>query len=506
MTDIDRRRLLRLAATGAVVGATGLGLAGCTSGSDQTGSSTPDGDGEQGATSSGTTGDTGAEFVAPDEILSVDGVLDVTLTAAAATVPFGDGTRFALTYEGSTPGPTLRLRPGDLLRVRLVNRLDSPTNLHTHGLHVSPTGNSDNIFLSIDPGDELLYEIQLPDDHPGGTFWYHPHRHGFVAEQVGGGLAGMIIVDGPGDDDPALASATERVMVLSDPRLGDDEGVLAVTRRDLMRGREGDVVTVNGVEAPVIRARAGTLERWRLVNASPARFHLLRLEGAPLVLAANDVGLIRDPVVLDELLLAPGERAELLVPAAESGDVVLRSHPYTRAGGMGMGRGMGGGAATDEPVDLVILRTEGASAAVALPGPVAGVDELVVPTPESSRTLELSMGGMGGGGMTFMIDGRIFDPERTDTAVRLGTVEEWTVTNVSGMDHPFHLHVWPFHVVDASDPALVAPGRKDTVNVPAGGWVRLVVPFDDYDGRTVYHCHILDHEDQGMMGVIEAGA
>ena len=115
---------------------------------------------------------------------------------------------------------------------------------------------------------------------------------------------------------------------------------------------------------------------------------------------------------------------------------------------------------------------------------------------------------MGGGGMgrSFTIDGRAFDPARTDITTRLGRVEDWTITNSSSMDHPFHLHVWPFQVVARSDGGADRPGWKDTVNVPAGESVTLRIPLTNISGRTVYHCHILDHEDLGMMGVIRVAA
>ena len=109
---------------------------------------------------------------------------------------------------------------------------------------------------------------------------------------------------------------------------------------------------------------------------------------------------------------------------------------------------------------------------------------------------------MGGNGMSFTINGRTFDPERVDVEAALDTVEEWTITNATPMAHPFHLHVWPFQVIDASDQRTPPSGWKDVVDVPAGGWVRLRVAFRDFGGRAVYHCHILDHEDRGMMGVI----
>jgi FtsP/CotA-like multicopper oxidase with cupredoxin domain len=126
-------------------------------------------------------------------------------------------------------------------------------------------------------------------------------------------------------------------------------------------------------------------------------------------------------------------------------------------------------------------------------GPVAGQRQL---------TLAMGMGGMGMGGMSVTIDGRTFDPGRDDQTIALGTTEDWTVVNNSPMDHPFHLHAWPFHVLAASAGARPIGVRQDVVLVPARGWVRLRIPFTDYSGRSVYHCHILDHEDRGMMGTI----
>ena len=122
-----------------------------------------------------------------------------------------------------------------------------------------------------------------------------------------------------------------------------------------------------------------------------------------------------------------------------------------------------------------------------------------------SMTMGMGMGGAGGDGQ-FLIDGRSFDADRVDIAIQIGTTEDWVVRNTSSMDHPFHLHVWPFRVVERSDGAALPPGWKDTVNVPAGQSVRLRIPFRDIPGKAVYHCHILDHEDLGMMGIIDARA
>ncbi len=465
-----------------------------------------------GAVPSATTPPGGAPFVQPRELVSANGRLDVELVAAASQVPFGNGKRFAYTYNGTTPGPTLRVRPGDVLTVTLVNRLGETTNLHTHGLHVSPSGHADDVFVSVPDRSRRTYTYDIPSDHRSGTFWYHPHMHEMVAPQVFGGLAGAIVVADALDDLPELAGVTERVLVLSDPPVGTSSSVLDVSMMERMRGREGDVVLVNGVVAPTIAARAGTLEHWRIVNASPSRYYRLSLEDHHVAVIGTDGGRLASPRDVSEVLLAPGERVEVLVAPTTAGRYRLRALPYDR-GSMGMG--MGGSAGSTSRVLVATMTVAGDAPAAALPTTLAPEATLALPAAVSRRELVLAMGmggggmggGMGGGGgggtgRSFTIDEKTFDPSRTDITTRLGRVEDWTIRNSSSMDHPFHLHVWPFQVVARTDGATITPGWKDTVNVPAGESVTLRIPLTDIRGRTVYHCHILDHEDLGMMGVI----
>src|SRR3954466_15709656 len=198
------------------------------------------------------------ELVAPEVRASQGGLLDTTLTARVMALPLAGQTATVSVYEGTFPGPTLRVRPGDTLRVNLVNTLDalppalpqnspfqcspvtgpgqmpnSPehamtcdTNLHVHGLHVSPEGNSDNIFLTVKAGESFQYEYQIPENHPGGLYWYHPHRHGTVTNQVFGGMAGPIIIEGDIDALPGIAGVPERLLVLQATQLAPDGTVL----------------------------------------------------------------------------------------------------------------------------------------------------------------------------------------------------------------------------------------------------------------------------------------
>ena len=451
----------------------------------------------------------GVSFGEPESITSSDGLLEITLRAEPTDVAWGDTTRSAYTYNGSSPGPTLRLRPGDRLVVHLENGLADDTNLHTHGLHVSPSGDGDNIFVRVRPGETRTYVYDIPSDHRSGLFWYHPHAHGTVAEQVAAGLAGAIVIVDDIDDIDEIAGSTERIWVLSDPPIADGPDGFDSSPMDRMAGRQGETILVNGIERPNVTAEAGVVERWRIVNASASRYYRLALDDHRLHTIASDGGRLNAPVSVEDVLLAPGERVELLVTPSDAGTFALRTLRYDR-GSVGMGGGMmGRDSLAGREVVLATLTVVGNDKPADLPSSLLDADDLALATPVASRVLELGMGmggAMMGGGMgemmSFTIDGRTFDADRTDIAVAIGTVEEWEIRNTSIMDHPFHLHVWPFLVADGPS----GTGWKDTVNVPAGESVRILVPFTGLIGRTVYHCHILDHEDLGMMGVIDVSS
>jgi FtsP/CotA-like multicopper oxidase with cupredoxin domain len=207
-------------------------------------------------------------------------------------------------------------------------------------------------------------------------------------------------------------------------------------------------------------------------------------------------------------VLAPGNRADLLIQPTAPGEYSLVSDAYSRGSMMGSGM-MRGGSVTSSRVVLVTLAVTGPPAAAsantraALPAPPVPPGP-VVRHRQLTFAMGMSMDGMGTGGMmSFTIDGRTFDPTRDDQTVQLGTTEEWTVINTSPLVHPFHLHVWPAHVLDDSTGTPPIGVQQDVVLVPARGWVRLRIAFADYPGRSVYHCHILDHEDAGMMATVD---
>lgn len=426
---------------------------------------------------------TSSSFVEPEVLSSVDGQLDVVLTAAPAT--YGGAVDGALAYNATPTGPTLRVRPGDRINVTLRNDMDAPTNLHTHGLNVSPAGKGDDVFATIAPGAERSYVYDVPADHHSGTFWYHPHLHGTVAAQVAAGLFGAIIVEDEIDDRADMRAMTERLFLLHDP-VGINR---SVSPMDGMHGRAGETVRVNGEIQPVLTGVPGSLERWRVVNASSSRPLALSVPDVSMHLIASDGGRLADAREMGGLVLVPGERAEVVVEVPSTPTQIA-------VGDDGTGEPLATLAASGSPTSL---------GPDAVPGGLGDEVSVAAESVVRKRTVtfgaDMAMGSMmdGDGGLEFTIDGQTFDPQRTDISVEAGTVEEWQIVNTTGMAHPFHLHAWPFAVL--GDDAW--PGWKDTVNVPGGGEVTIRIPFVGQTGRSVYHCHILDHEDLGMMGVID---
>jgi len=183
------------------------------------------------------------------------------------------------------------------------------------------------VFVVVEPGDSFSYEYRLRGDHPPGVYWYHPHHHGMVADQLFGGLYGAIIVE----DTNAVPVTRERVMVVSDTSLDASGQILTPSTMEQMMGREGSVVLVNGQAAPVLEARPGERERWRVVNACSARYLSLRLDGQVVQLLGRDSGRLAESLKVEDVLLAPGNRADLIVAAGRRRSV-LRASRSTGAG------------------------------------------------------------------------------------------------------------------------------------------------------------------------------
>jgi bilirubin oxidase len=424
-------------------------------------------------------------------------VFEVALTAAPVDVELVSGVRTTFwAYNGAVPGPLLEATEGDRVRITFTNLLAQESTIHWHGMPV-PAAQDGNPMDPVAPGATRVYEFTLPDGC-AASYWYHPHPHRVTHEQVFRGLAGAFIVKPRSEPLPGFVDTP---LVISDLRLDAAGRIAPNTAMDFQFGREGDALLVNGGRRPVLTAAPNASHRLRLFNATNARYLRLAFDNAPMTLIATDGGLLGAPVGgLAELLLAPGERAEVVV--AFAADTALRALTYDR------GAMMSGMTASASDTILTVRALGAPATPVVLPSTLRPVAPLPAETASRSFVLgpAMMMGGMAGMTMNaFTINGRSFDMNRIDATARAGAVELWEVANPTGMDHPFHVHGTQFQVVERLRGGTRTPAPylawKDTVNVSAGETVRFRIRQDS-PGLRMYHCHILEHEDQGMMGVL----
>jgi suppressor of ftsI len=426
-----------------------------------------------------------ADFPEPTELRAVDGVLRATLTAEEQEIEIAGQSILARVFNGTFVGPTLRVRPGERIEIELVNRLNEPTNLHFHGLHVSPGGEADNIFRTVNPGDSAHYVLDIPLDHPTGTFWYHPHMHHLALEQVFGGMSGVIIIDGIRERlPPDLQGIDERLFALKDFQLDENNAILLedIPRNPTTR-------TINGQIDPALKMAPGETQLWRLANVGAEVFYNLRLYGHAFHVVAEDGNPVWDVRTADSLVLPPGKRFDVLVQAGEAGVYAFETITYDQ------------GNHVYPEVELATLTIEGsAQSPVSLPASVAPDRDL--DSAEIATTRDIFFNDVDDDPI-FEVNGQQFDPNRIDELVQLGTVEEWTIRNVTAEQHPFHIHVDDFQVVSVNGQPYNAANLQDIVILPAAGEVVIRIPFMDYPGKFVFHCHILFHEDHGMMAVVD---
>ena len=379
-------------------------------------------------------------------------------------------------------GPTLRLRTGDSVVISVTNELDQLTTTHWHGADL-PAEDDGGPHSLIAPGATWVADFDVIQ--PAATLWYHPHAHGSTAEQVYRGAAGLIIID---DDNPAAATlpatyGVDDIPVIIQDRDFTADGQLDFAIDDDDAGKLYGVLTVNGTINPYIETPTG-LVRLRLLNGSQARIYELSFAGAEMTKIASDGGYLARPVALEQLVLAPGDRAEIIVnvgtePAALVDSAlgrVLELRPKVST--------MGTGTLPDQLA--VIERISEAEIAV-----------------DRSFLME-DLRNFWEFSATWGINGKQFDMNRIDERVRLGDTERWTLSSTDGQ-HVFHPHQTQFQIlaINGEPPPPEESGWEDSVLVNGQREVVIAARFDTYataDIPYMFHCHILDHEDLGMMG------
>jgi FtsP/CotA-like multicopper oxidase with cupredoxin domain len=502
----------------------------------------------------------GSIATAPPELQSQNGVLEVTFQFLT-TVDAQGHTRYCYITDGGLQAPTLRLSPGDQLIIHMQNDLPASagsnvmkamkmtvvakaqssdaacnsttmtaasTNLHFHGLNVPPQCHGDEVVHTlIQPGETFDYQIQIPQNEPPGLYWYHPHPHGFSAGQVQGGAAGALIIEGMQSVVPSLAGLPERTLVLRDqmPNLGGSLGA----------PWPGTDISINYVPvsypnyAPAtISTSASQQEFWRVLNASsdtifdlgvtinnvPQQLQIVAIDGVP-------VGGSDNPQSVNQtsFLLPPGSRAEFVLTTPGSSD---QAQLVT----LGWNAGSDGGADPQHVIANIVADGSSQQSSGRVPARAKLAKghrfaKLADTIPITQRTLYFSEKPSDpshpGNPPEFYITVEGQTPavfamnQPPNIVVQDGTTENWIVENRTSEDHIFHIHQIHFQVLEINGQPVNDPAIRDTIDLPfwngTGAYPSVTLRMDFRDtnisGTFVYHCHILDHEDLGMMGEIQ---
>jgi len=475
------------------------------------------------------------------KVVGGEGVLDVTLTATTQKIkvsgtlvgarPF-DGKANDPPFEPSLDGPTLNIEAGDTIRVTFVNKLGKGrlTNIHYHGLQVSPLGHSDNVFRKMADGKTYESVVKVPTTHPSGTYWYHAHFHSDSDSQVMGGLSGLLIIKGSEQRLPeAWRDVPQRQMALRDIQVPKDTDTIA--DNDEIDPGEASFRFVNALYQPTLKMKSNRYEIWRLANIGSDVFYEIALDKHKLAVIAEDGLAVWKVVQKDKLLLPPGKRFDVLVRGGKAGKYQLLSLPHAQSEQVSDD--------TQELVDVKVPKRPEILATLTVEkgsGPVSPAGRLPTsladPTPIRREEVDVvrkpfvfsyKTKAQGAPSFQAVIDNVQFDDRMIPpVSPILDTVEEWHLQNATTDDHPFHIHVNDFFVVSVNGKRYPANSRQDTVIIPKqtqapskmvdgkkvpgeliNGEVVIRTRFKQFTGWFVYHCHILSHEDIGMMATIQ---
>ena len=468
------------------------------------------------------------------------GTVSVRLTSEPQTINVSGAPLGARPFDSDVPGPTslngptIHVRPGGTIKVTFVNRLGAqiPTNIHYHGLNVSPLGRSDNIFRTFDNGKTYESVVHVQDDQPTGTYWYHVHLHGISEGQVMGGLSGLLVVDGLAGKLPrAWQGVKQRQFALRDVQTSGN----AIVDEDNIAIRGPSTRLVNALYQPTFTMKENRYELWQLANIGADVFYKLVFRNraqpesnAPFVVIGEDGLPVWDVDKRDTLLLPPGKRFDVLVAAQDAGTYDLVSLPYAQFNNQEppapapptslVPKPLPVDATTRLPVEqtLATARVQPSSRTVPdapLPKQLAPRKDFSDDHVDKERTFRFQYTPPSDPNFATLINGKQFEPTDMPMAAPVqGELEEWTLINQTTDDHPFHIHVNEFQVMSVNGKPYSANSRQDIVNIPAqtlvdgklvDGKVVIRQKYSQFTGWFVFHCHILQHEDAGMMATIQ---
>jgi FtsP/CotA-like multicopper oxidase with cupredoxin domain len=492
----------------------------------------------------------GPDIPEPPEIVARNGRLTATITARPAEITVAGETFVSNVYNGSYVPPVLRARRGDKVTINFVNRigdndaLDTSgldpqmSNLHYHGMAIPAKLPADFIYMLVPPGTQAgqpagapaapvvasgghgthtiagaaagmtivqgnsyEYKWTVPSDHAQGLFWYHPHPHGISEGQVLGGMSGLLVVDGLITQHyPELRKAKRRTFLLKDIQLPDAEDGSPKTK------------TINGILGGTIRSRPGSFEVWELGNIGADSYFDIAIGNRRFWVIERDGNPVTKPQAVRNVFLPPSSRAIIVVQVPPAGQypVVTRKVETGSAGDPNprvvLATLVSAGKSESNP--RLVERMRKPPRAIGKLGPTP--DEIAALKVTGRRTIVYTENAAG---TAFFINGKAFDMTRIDTEVKLGDVEVWTIENRTNERHTFHIHQLDFLVLDLDGKGTkeTRAGLRDNIDIPPRdpatgkpGVVRLKIPFTNplIVGMFPYHCHILEHEDGGMMGTL----
>lgn len=492
----------------------------------------------------------------PEDLVSSGDALTVNLGYFTSTDALGYAT-YCYTYTDGQQSPTLRLNPGDQLTLNLANKLPpsdasmpemnhaasstacsdgvmtaSTTNIHFHGMNIPPKCHQDEVITTmVQPSTNYQYRFQVPANEPPGMYWYHPHPHGFAHYQVLGGASGILIVQGIQNFNPALAGLPERVLVIRDSENGNDPDIKAAASTPVAASKD---ISLNYVpqgypsnSPPVMAVKPAEKEFWRVANAGSdtildvglvyggvaQQIGLVALDGVPLGWYQGPSGALTKWVT--HILIPPGSRAEFIATTPAAG---VSAQFITR----GVDTGLTGDVIPARTLANIVTSANAPAGGRAIPvasGPVTAqrFPWLATVAPKTQRSLYFSeIGTLSNITYLITVDGQTpapYDPSAPPNIVTTaGSVEDWTIENRSTEVHEFHIHQLHFLVLDVNGQPVSDSNLRDTYQVAAWDAVSTTYPsikvrmdFRDPEiiGTFPYHCHIISHEDLGMMGTIQ---
>ncbi len=417
-------------------------------------------------------------------------VVAVSLRAQKSVHELVPGLRTTLeTYSGSLPGPLIRANRGDTVRIHFENELDEPTTIHWHGLRIpnAMDGVPGMTQPLVAPHQSFDYAFTLPD---AGLYWYHPHND--TVSALGAGLYGAMLVTDP-NDPPDLGD--DVVLVLSDVSV-DESGALIPPASDLqtlLTGNEGNVLLVNGQVYPTLRVTPGRRQRWHVLNAARSRYFQIGLPGHKFVQIGANGGLDEYPVEVEAPLIVPGERLDLLLtPTGQPGTTLdVSSLPYSRARSLPL--------TPEKALFRLEFANDGQPSSIAMPAissPLTALD-----TTNAERVpIDLTMNDASGA-VQWGINGAAFNEDAAIMA-NVGATQVFVIENKSPYSHPFHFHGFFFQMLDDAGAPAHPLTQRDTIDIPPLSKRSFAVTYDDRPGMWMFHCHILDHAENGMMGMV----